>query len=129
MCKNLCLDPRLDDIQRKDASPGNHARKSTTEQNLRRFLGLASPLSHSRHHESGTQFVRPEVKSIADAIPQRRDHATEYNPLIPPLRRISLVMPQLDAAIGEDEIWARHFTTSVGVLTTQVARPPIAPAS
>ena len=39
------------------------------------------------------------------------------------------MMPQLDAAVGEDEIWARHFTSSVGVLTTQVARPPIAPAS
>lgn len=39
------------------------------------------------------------------------------------------MMPQLDAAVGEDEIWARHLTNSVGVLTTQVARPPIAPAT
>jgi len=26
------------------------------------------------------------------------------------------------------ESWARHFISSVGVLTTQVANPPIAPA-
>lgn len=29
----------------------------------------------------------------------------------------------------EGEAWARHFTSSVGVLTTHVARPPTAPAS
>ena len=53
----------------------------------------------------------------------------KYNPLIPSVRRICLVMPQLDAAFEEVEIWARHLISSVGVLTTQVARPPIAPAS
>lgn len=38
------------------------------------------------------------------------------------------MIPQLEAVAAEVEIWARHFTSSVGVDTTQVARPPIAPA-
>jgi len=33
-----------------------------------------------------------------------------------------------DDELSGEESWVRHFMSSVGVLTTQVARPPIEPA-
>lgn len=41
------------------------------------------------------------------------------------------MMPQVevdDVGLRGEESWVRHFMSSVGVLTTQVATPPIAPA-
>lgn len=53
----------------------------------------------------------------------------KYKPRVPSVRMISFVIPQLDAAAVEEDIWARHLMSSVGVLTTHVASPPIAPAT
>lgn len=53
----------------------------------------------------------------------------KYKPRIPSARTIPLATSQLLDGDVEEEIWVRHFTISVGVLTTQVARPPMAPAA
>jgi len=41
---------------------------------------------------------------------------------------IDFVMLHVEVA-DEEESWVRHFMSSVGVLITQVAKPPIAPAT